>query len=320
MSDSVKPIGDLRIALLGCGRMGRTRAAAVEQLGGHLEWIYDPDRLAAKELAGTTARVLEQSSELATEDVDALFVCTPPGTHGPVERACLARGVPVLIEKPLGVDFASAQRWVLARGEARTITSVGYMNRHRPSLVAARATIQNEGLIGLSGLWACGRYARDWWSDASLSGGPLNEQMTHLVDLMRWLAGEVDVVSSLGAGSQVDPETASETAIALRFKSGALGTLLYSCGTQEKGIGLRVVTRKRTIRLEGWDFQDSKQPPSEVDVFLTETRRFLDAVRTRTPSPELVDIEDVLQTQAVVDAIKQSLRGGGHPQSPRSTL
>ena len=301
-----------RIALIGCGRMGRVRAEALRALGESVALAYDPDDDAVRSSA-PEARALRDPRELEGEALDALFVCTPPGARGEAELACVRRGVPTFLEKPLAVDEEGARAWMDARGSTSTLVAVGYMNRYRTSVLAARDKVRDEGLVAASGTWTCGPYARDWWRDPELSGGPLNEQMTHLVDLLRFVGGEVELVSTIGRADDSEPATASEAAIALRFEGGAVGTLAYSCEAKEKGIGLRLVTRQRPFALEGWDFQDPTAPAADEDVFLAETRGFLALASGQARPDGLVDLDDAARTHRVVAAIRRSLAQGGTP-------
>lgn len=76
--------------------------------------------------------------------------------------------------------------------------------------------------------WSRGQsyYDRDPWRGTwALDGGALTNQAIHHIDLLRWLAGEVDSVSAIGATQLVDVEVEDTACAWIRFKSGALGTI-----------------------------------------------------------------------------------------------
>jgi predicted dehydrogenase len=62
-----------------------------------------------------------------------------------------------------------------------------------------------------------------WWADRTLSGGPLVEQAVHVLDTVRLLAGEAEVVAALSPGPLGDGDATADAATAglLRFASGA---------------------------------------------------------------------------------------------------
>ncbi|MCA8948096.1 MAG: Gfo/Idh/MocA family oxidoreductase [Planctomycetes bacterium] len=297
---------DLRIAIFGCGRMGKTRARCIEQLGGRIAFAYDVDPGAARTLGGG-ARVLDAPGDLDLDALDALFVCTPPGDRGTVELAALRHGHAVFVEKPLAVDLDAARPWVEAAAAGAGVTAVGYMNRYRSAVERALAVVRDEPPLLLCGVWASGKYARDWWLDPARSGGPLNEQMSHLLDLLRALGGEIATVAAAGPTS--DPRTATDAAVALTFAGDHAGTIAYSCRAETKGIGLRVVTPSRTVQLEGWDFRDAATPDDE-DPFLAETAAFLAAAASKAAPHPRSEIADAARTQAVADAVAEALRSG----------
>jgi predicted dehydrogenase len=142
-----------------------------------------------------------------------------------------------------------------------------------------------------------------------LSGGPFNEQATHIVDLCRFVAGEVADVRSVSSGD--DPEQPTRFAAALRFESGAVGTLAYTCDAPDKFIAFELITTSGALRLEGWDFKVAAstfdiRANAEGEVFETETRAFLTAAMTADQSLIASSFEDATRTQAVVDRVRDA--------------
>jgi myo-inositol 2-dehydrogenase / D-chiro-inositol 1-dehydrogenase len=168
-------------------------------------------------------------------------------------------------------------------------------------------------VLGIACHWNGRKYTVPWWLDKALSGGPLNEQATHLVDLARIIVGEIESVCALASPSpQSDP--ALTFAILFRFENGSVGTVLYSCQAKEKDIAFRVLTEEGVLELSGWDFQlttntiDETFPADQKeDIFLKETQRFLSAVRRSDQGVVECDYAEANRTQSVVDAIQHSL-------------
>ena len=65
------------------------------------------------------------------------------------------------------------------------------MNRYRESVLRVRSILADEAVLGGTCYWLAGVYNVPWWSDQEQSGGPLNEQAAHLIDLIRFLMGEI---------------------------------------------------------------------------------------------------------------------------------
>ncbi len=146
---------------------------------------------------------------LADPDVQMVDVCTPTDTHAALSREAIAAGRHVLCEKPLARDARDA--FALWReAEAKTVkTKIGFTFRYSPALKQLKRWIEN-GTLGTI-FHVHGFQQNSQWLDPKV---PLRQYHTlapgeelvpasivgygsHLVDLMRWLAGEFKAVSSL---------------------------------------------------------------------------------------------------------------------------
>lgn len=303
------------VVIVGCGRMGRVRAEACRALGVRIGVVHDREPAAAESLAQTIpdVAVARALAEIDWDGVDAAFVCTPPAARGPAELAAIAAGVPVLVEKPVAISAAHAAAVSRALDEAPVRTAVGYQNRYRPAVRKLRAVAAETPPFALTCHWVVGPYRKSWWLDPDGSGGPLNEQATHLVDVCRHLAGEVVEVAAVARAGVRDPAAVDSVAAVLRFESGTCATLLYSYLASEKHVALEAFWRGGGhYVLEGWDFRQPGEPvPQDANaVFTTETAAFLGL-----DGQILCDFEDALRTQRVVDALKRAVRTGV-PQRP----
>ena len=288
------------MAVIGCGRMGLVRADACRTLGARVVALYDIDPGAASRLAArhADARIVNHLSNLDWPRIDAAFICTPPGArvHGAV--AAIRAGVPVLMEKPIGPD---ADVIALELAANPVVTAVGYMNRYRPSVLRLRDQLCEGRVIGITCQWAAPPYERDWWQKPN--GGALNDYATHLVDLCRFLIGDIRAVRALKSA----PLSNSSGGVCLAFENGACGTLFYSSEAHEKNIAVDVFWTSGHARLEGWDLRDAERAEDEsVDPFVEETHAFLQAVGDPSSSRLLCDFEDARHTQEAVDAIARS--------------
>jgi myo-inositol 2-dehydrogenase/D-chiro-inositol 1-dehydrogenase len=175
----------LRVAIIGAGRMGRERARAAGLLGAKVVTVCDADLERAKTLAGEfqAESVVADAGDLHWQSVDAVFICTPPGCRGAAEIAAIDAGIPLLVEKPIGLSTHHASRVLEALDRHSVINAVGYMNRYRDSVCRARDLIGTTLPIGVVFHWLATQYRVPWWLNREKSGGPINEQCTHFIDL-----------------------------------------------------------------------------------------------------------------------------------------
>ena len=191
---------------------------------------------------------------LRHEDLDAVYICIPPHQHGEPEIDVCQKGLPFFVEKPLALNLPLAQD-ILERVEARNIgTCVGYQIRYVDVMDKAREMLKNTFISAVHAHYVAGTIG-GWYTRMALSGGQITEQATHLVDLMRFILGEVKWVAAakrtgapvskdtldatvLGGGSESE-ETAGldlhryniwdATTLLMQFESGIPATFICSC-------------------------------------------------------------------------------------------
>jgi myo-inositol 2-dehydrogenase / D-chiro-inositol 1-dehydrogenase len=320
-------VEQLRVGIIGCGRMGAERAAAAKKLGAQIGWFYDSDRERAQQLADKfSGTATPRSEDLDWHSLDAVFVCVPPSYRGPFELQCVANSVPLFVEKPIGLSAKHIVPLLEQAKRAGLVNAVGYMNRYRNSVRLAREVLIGRKVLGISCVWVGKKYRVPWWIDANVSGGPFNEQATHVLDLCRFLVGEIESLSAIAAPSTTAGDPEFGVAVAMRFVRGPLGTVFYSCEAREKDIHLHIFCEEGSLDLEGWDFAmtrntiDGKLPDREQDdIFVKETRCFLDAVRCRDQLLIECDLEEAFQTQLVVDRVRDSFQSNCSLVRPKVT-
>ena len=191
--------------------------------------------------------------------VDAVLILTPPNTHLELVERFAAAGKHILLEKPLEITLARAERLVSL---CRQITlGVVLQHRFRPAaaglhdivasgrlgqIVSATASIPNWRPQSYYDQPGRGTKARD-------GGGVLLTQGIHTLDLLCWYAGEAAEVKSLWTTTPVHRmETEDLACAAIRFRNGALGTV-HATTTAFPGYPERIelIGTKGTALLEG---------------------------------------------------------------------
>ncbi len=173
---------------------------------------------------------------LAREQLDAVWLCTPPEVRRAPLLDCARRGIAVFCEKPVERD-ATVAAWI-ARAQARldAQVQVGYVFRALPLVARLRAAMADDTIRVVQSFYGCPmsreRSMPAWFFDKRKSGGALVDQATHNFDLLRCLFGEVRAVCGM-AHNPAQPKrgayTIDETlALCLHFENGLVGTHTHS--------------------------------------------------------------------------------------------
>ena len=174
----------------------------------------------------SSARAWLPPGEALEAPLDAAVVATATATHGEFVERLVARGIPVLCEKPLAVTVEESRRLAELIERAGVPVQMGFQRRHDPAYAAAHAALR-AGRLGT--LYSLRLAAHD--ADPSpehyipTSGGIFRDMHVHDFDLVRWLTGD-EIAQVFATGSVrhwerfARHEDVDTTAIALRTASG----------------------------------------------------------------------------------------------------
>jgi predicted dehydrogenase len=189
----------LRIGIIGCGLIGRRRAAVAHGSGHRVVAVADLDAAKAAQVAQESAAepLSDWRQLIERPDIDAVVVATFNAALAPVTIASLECGKHVLCEKPLGRNLAEAEQMVAAARRAGRILKTGFNHRHHPAIWKARQLCL-QGAIGpimfIRAVYGHGGrpgYDKEWRANGALSGGgELLDQGVHILDLCRWFMGD----------------------------------------------------------------------------------------------------------------------------------
>ncbi len=255
--------------------------------------IADLDAARAAELAATCGARSYADPEhmLDTSTPDAVYICVPPFAHGSPELACITRGIPFFVEKPLSVELAVAEQIAADVREAGLITATGYHWRYADTVTEAARILAVHPPRVVIGSWLDKVPPPPWWVRQDRSGGQVVEQLTHVLDLLRVLVGEVDTVHALGTHvprpDHPDSDIDDVTVATLQMTSGALGTLTASSLLRHKHrAGLEIVADGLALELTettltvGRNGSPTTRSPGN-DAKIAVDRAFIDAVTGR---------------------------------------
>ena len=210
----------MRIAVLGLGFMGSTHLKALRQVpGAELAAVYSSDeRKLAGDLTGIQGNIggpgekldfsgvrpfKDIAALLADPSIDAVDLCLPTDLHEPVALAALARGKHVLVEKPMALDAASADRMVGAARQSGRVLMTAHVLRFFPEFTALRQAMSGGRLGRLRFAMFRRRCAAPSWGgwllDPARSGGGAFDLLIHDADMCLHLFGPPREVAAAGA-------------------------------------------------------------------------------------------------------------------------
>ena len=326
------PSNPLGFALIGCGYLGRKRAAALAKIPSAIFcYACDLDADRASELAKLAAgchAVTDYSAALRDPAVAAVVVATLNATLAPIALAAVRAGKHVLIEKPGALNSGQLRTLQTEAKKKGIRVRLGYNHRFHPALQKARE-LADTGSLGplmfLRGRYGHGGrvgYDREWRADPKLSGGgELIDQGVHLIDLAGWFLGNFATIDGHAATYFWDMPVDDNAFLSLRTSAGQTAWLHVSCTEWKNLFSLEIYGRDAKIAIDGlggsygaerlsfykmtpemgppdttmWEF------PANDDSWAAEMTAFVEDIRLgREPSPGL---HEGINTLEIVETI-----------------
>jgi predicted dehydrogenase len=247
------------VAIVGCGLIGRKRAAALG--GARLVACADVDRPRAEALAGTSAGAEaadDWRAAIDRADVGLVIVATTNDALADIARAAVEAGKHVLIEKPAGRSVAEIDELIDAARRHRRLVRVGFNHRYHPALRKARELFEAGELGDL--MFVRGRYGhggrpgydKEWRADPVRSGGgELIDQGVHLVDLSQWFLGEFAVVDGFAHTYFWQMPVDDNAFLVLRTARKQVAFLHVSCTEWKNLFSFEIYGTRAKLHVEG---------------------------------------------------------------------
>ena len=188
----------MRVAIIGCGLIGSTRAAAISKcrLVACCDAVSERARALARSVPG--AEVSTNWRDVVTRaDVDLVVVATSHDRLAEIACGAVAAGKHVLLEKPGARRAVELDPLLAASRKTGALVRVGFNHRFHPALRKAREIFET-GILGdlmfIRGRYGHGGrpgYEQEWRAHPEMSGGgEMIDQGVHLIDLARWFLGD----------------------------------------------------------------------------------------------------------------------------------
>ncbi len=315
----------LQIGIVGTGWFGMMHAEKLAKLPGVKVTAFVATNqqkadLAARRFDG--ARGYESIHQMLDDrKLDAVYICVPPFAHGEIEKALIERGIPFLVEKPIGVDEQLPSEILQGIQEKKLITSVGYHFRYMDGTDRAKELLRDRTALMALGYWMGSMPGVSWWRKMEGSGGQFVEQTTHIVDLLRYTVGEVsEVYAAYGdrfMSSVEDGVTVPDVGtVTLKLVGGAVATISNTCAIPAGDrAGLHIYTNKGVLELTHGGLIDTEagrktEYANASDPYERENEAFLHALKTGDTSQIRSTYADAVLTHNVTIAANDSARTG----------
>lgn len=283
--------------------------------------------------SSTESQTVYSLDEALACEPSAALIAGPASSHLSTALEFVRRGVPVFVEKPLAARLDGVGELIAATRAQGITVMVGYCLRFCAPLKTLRQAVQS-GLIGrvLSVRAEVGRYLPDWRPSRDYrdtvsarqdrGGGALLE-LSHEIDYVRWIVGEISAVTArVARTSDLDLDVEDMAEIVLDFSDGALGSVHLDMVQRVPFRGCRVIGTEGTL---AWDANDQvvncytpkapdgvvlhgSEPNAFDEMYRAELDGFLRALETG--SHEGATAEDGQRVLEIVAAARQSSMEG----------
>ncbi len=221
----------IKTAVIGVGSLGRHHARNHAELAneGKIEFIgvCDLNKDLAQEIAeANNCNYFNDWHELL-DKVSAVSIVTPTETHCEIACAFLEKGVDVLVEKPIALTLAEADKMLQAAEKSGAKLMVGHLERFNPAMVALKPHVNNPLYFEI--------HRVSPFPNRSLDVDVVLDVMIHDLDAIQWLVGENIKVSEIHAvGINVISDKVDAANARIEFENGAVANITASrIGTEK---------------------------------------------------------------------------------------
>jgi len=261
----------IKFAVVGMGHIGKRHAEMIRR-DTHTELvavcdILPPEQIGLKEVDipffNSIDELLDSSLEL-----DVVNICTPNSFHADYAVKVLEAKKHVVVEKPLALNKADAERVLFKSLEVSKHVFSVMQNRYSPPSVWLKQLISQKMLgdiymVKLDCYWnRDDRYyvAGSWHGDLVLDGGTLFTQFSHFIDIMYWLFGDITNITGNFADFNHAQLTDFEDSgvVTFNFVNGGMGCLNYSTSVWDTNFesAITIIGSKGTVKVAGQYMND----------------------------------------------------------------
>jgi len=297
--------GGYHVALFKEGKIKRAEVTAVCDIV--------PEKLApysgAKTFTGSEAMI-------RSGDVDAVLIATPHYDHTTIGIDALQNGVHVLVEKPISVHVADAQRLIAAHTDPKVVFAAMFNQRTDPKYIRTKRLIESGELGEIrrvqwtitdwfrpEAYYASGGWRATWQGEG---GGVLLNQCPHNLDLLQWLCGmPIRMLAFCRLGKYHNIEVEDDVTAYFQYPNGATGVFITTTGEAPGTNRLEIAGDRGKVVLESGKITFTRTEVPVAQFSRTSTAMFSrpDVWQIDIPIPAGNGPQHAGITQNFVDAI-----------------
>jgi UDP-N-acetylglucosamine 3-dehydrogenase len=329
MTQSANPGAEraLRVGVIGVGVMGSNHARVFAGLPGtELVAVADPDRRQADFVARTLGCAAVADVEALLDlGVDAVTIAAPTHLQHDIALTCIARGVHVMVEKPIASTVEEGRSIIEAARRAGVTLMVGHVERFNPAVETIKEALRNEDILSIA-ITRVGPFP-----PRMSNVGVVIDLAVHDIDLIRWFT-DSEIIEVQPQLSSAVAEREDIALLQFRTASGVLAHINTNWLTPFKARSVTVATRGKYIMAdlitrqvtECFGFQpDGSYSMRHLSVGHAEPLRsellaFMRAVRTGA-SPAVTGEEGVASLEIATHclSVRPAVTPGAARQTPR---
>jgi predicted dehydrogenase len=300
---NAESVGRHGAIVVGAGRMGEAHAEAWAACGVPVRWVVSPRRRPDLAAAADARWATSLAEALADPGTDLVSICTPTPSHADLAVAALAAGRNVLLEKPIALTLADAERVAEAAARSAAVLMVAHVVRFFPGYAALAARVA-AGAVGRPRAVLASRLSAEpswaeWLADESRSGGMIVDFAIHDVDQANAYLGEPVAVTAVRAPGD---GFGAPAAITVEYASGGVAQLLAAADLPPD------TPFRTTLEVVG-DRATDAMAELAGDPFAAQARYFLECVENGT-EPARSPVAAAIDALRVCLAARESARRG----------
>lgn len=306
----------------------------------NLKYLYPKATVIAISASGKTPtdkiensdKVTDGIKSLINEQPDLVIVASPASLHSTHAIPLIKAGIPVLIEKPVTATLADAAQLLQVSNSYKTPVAVGYCLRYLSSAIAIKKLIENKTIGTIYNASVnIGQFLPDWRpnkdykdtvsANSKLGGGALLE-LSHELDYLQWLLGELDFkYAHLRNSTELQLDVEELADIVLMSKSGCV------CNVHMDFIQKKAQRKCSFIGSQGrldWDLLNNSiilhnkhgsktlfsRPDQDKNKMYLDMLADFEHLRQERPN-KCPTLAEAYQTVFLIDEIKQRATWGG---------
>lgn len=282
----------MNYALIGCGRIATNHIKAAENNNLNIVAVCDivpnkMDELLAKQgldRDSSIIRYIDYKQMLVEHpEIELASIATESGSHAEIALYCIEHKVNVIIEKPMAMSIADANKIIEASKKNGVKVSACHQNRFNVAIQKIRKALEDGrfGKLSHGSIHVRWNRNKDYYDQApwrgtwAEDGGALMNQCIHGIDLLRWMMGDEIVKVYAETKQQFHNYLEAEDLgmAVVTFKNGAIGTIEWTTNVYPKNLEetLYLFGENGTVKVGGtstnnidiWDFADETEADTE---------------------------------------------------------